>query len=210
MQPQYAADLHRQGEVATAAPRPHKSRRWIANLIGLAFVGGVVGVAIVGVIKLANDPASATITAATLKSQTSPSPSPNGELNGLYVDMSYPGAFNQVAQVKTDTNGLEEYTINSSANYRREITVDVKTLASGLPNDDANYRLREIQNTLYTPSQQTINEQVVYIMTKGDNTEETFFWPHAGKMLVVAITSTDPGDHVAAYLAAILPTVRWK
>lgn len=179
-------------------------------MVGLVFVGAVVGVAIVGVIKLANDPVNAAVTPANLKASIQPTPMPMGHLSGLVVDLDYPGAFNQVAQLKTDNGAAEQYRLGSSGSYRRVITVDVRGLASGRLVDDASYRLRQLQPDVYSQSTRTVAGQAVVVMTKLDKSEDTFFWLHSGKLLIVAITSTEAGDHPDAFLDAMLPTVRWK
>ena len=209
--PQYASDLHRQGEVETAAKKPRKSKRWIGRMIGFTFVGALVGLAIVGVLKFANDPVSGSVaTASSLKKSTDPTPAPDGTLRGLYASMNYPGVFNQVSQVKTDANALEQYNLGSSNSYRRTITVDISNLPSGKPHDDSSYRLREIQPDNYTPSSKTVNGETVYVMSKNDGSEVSWFWPHAGKMLTVAVTTTQPGDHAVDFATMVMNSVRWN
>ncbi|MBW4061785.1 hypothetical protein HJC99_04425 [Candidatus Saccharibacteria bacterium] len=209
--PQYAADLHRQGEVETAVKPAHKRRRWLGRLTGLVFVGMVVGLAVIGMLKFANDPVSGTtVSAKSLKQSTDPTPAPPGTLHGLYASMNYPGVFNQVSQVKTDANALEQYNLGSSTTYRRTITVDISSFPTGKPHDDSNYRLREIQSATYMPSTKTVNGETVYIMTKNDASEVSWFWPHAGKLLVVAVTTTQPGDHPADFATLVMNSVRWN
>jgi hypothetical protein len=206
--PQYASDLHRQGEVETAVKPRRRSRKWIGRLIGFMFVGTLVGAAIIGVMKFVNDPVSGAITASELKKSISPTPVPPGRLGGIYVTMLYPSVFNQVAQLKTDGSALEQYRVSSSQSYRRTVTVEVKPLTSRL-SEDSSYRLRQLQPENYTPSTKTVNGEAVTIMTKSDNSEVTFFWYHAGRLLTVAVTTTEPGEHPADFADLMMASVKW-
>jgi hypothetical protein len=206
---QYASDLHRQGEIASAGPKK-RPKKWIGRIIGLIFVGGIVGIGIVSLLKFANDPVTGSVVESKLNKDIAPKPIADGTLNGLYVTLKYPGVFNQVSQVKSDSTAYEQYNLGSSSSYRRTITVDIRPSQSGQPHDDSSYRLRQIQSTNYSPSSRVVNGETVSVMTKADGSEISWFWPHSGKMLIVAVTTTEPGDHVGSFSDQVMNSVVWK
>ena len=204
----YAADLHRQGEVETAT-KVKRKRPWIGRMVGLSFVGVLVGAAIIGVMRLANDPVSGAVSVSQLKASISPTPFPPGHIGGLYFSMSYPGVYNQVSQIKTDSMALEQYRIGSSASYRRTLTISVRDMQNGRLIDDSSYRLRQIQSSTYTQTTRAMGSETAEVMTKVDASEVTFFWMHRGKLLIVSVTTSEPGDHATQFADMMLSSVRW-
>jgi hypothetical protein len=187
--------------------------RWAGWLAGMATIGLAFGLAMVFVLKFINDPVQAsTLTLKQARASVAPSPTPTtiNLLGGLYVELPYSRSFDMVGQVKTDNAALEQYTLGSKGNYRHTITVDVRTLPSGSLTDDASYRLRQLQSAVYAPSLVTVGGEAATLMTKNDHSEQTLFWPHQGKLLTVAVTSTDPADNVVAIMKTITAGARWR
>jgi hypothetical protein len=186
--------------------------RRISLLAAMVSVGVMVGLVIVGVMKFVNDPVEAAATAKGLvKPPVSVKPTPTTSvLSGLYVSMNYPGIFDQLQHMKTDVQSLEQYMLSSKSNYRRTIAVDVRPLVSGGVEDDASYKLRLLHADQYRPSTDKVAGEPVAIMTKLDGREQTLFWAHQGKLLIVSITSSDTMDDVAAFMNVVKPTIRWR
>lgn len=191
-----------------------KRRRWTGWLAGMVVIGLVFGGAIVAILRFVNGPVSANAqqAMASLRPSVAPSATPSklNTLGGVAVEFSYPGMFDAVAQIKTDAQAIEQYTIGSKANYKHQITVDVRPLASGSLADDASYRVRLNDPGTYTPTPVQLRGEPGVVMIKADHSEQTLFWAHQNKLLTLAVTSSDPADKVADILSAIEATIRWR
>ncbi len=207
-----------QPELASYAPeetppvRPRRSRRLWGWLVGMVLIGVVFGLCIVAILRFVDGPVQAsgrTLNQAKAKASPSPARAPINTLGGSQVELSYPAIFDAVAQVKTDPQAYEQYTIGSKENYRHQITVNVRPLPSGALEDDASYRLRQNSSIEYSPEPERFGGESVIIMTKADHAEQTLFWPHHGKLLTISVTSGDPRDDVGAILRETAKSVRW-
>ena len=216
---QHASVLHG-GEVAVepveaaevpvvAQPKQHGRRAaWILSMV---IMGGLVGIVVVGLMKFMNGPVQA--------SAIAPTPSPahivsnqptTNQLSGLDFEMTYPGKFDQVKQLKNDAQAVEQYYVSSKADYRRTIAVAVRLLPSDLIDDDSNYKFRKIHPEVYTERRDTLGGEAVYVMSKNDNTEISLFWAHKGRILSVSMTSSNPEDILADFMKTVEPTLRWR
>lgn len=211
--PEAVGEMAEVEEVMAAEPAKRRAN-WggrVAWVLAMAAIGAVVGLAIVAYLKFIDGPVSdrPDITLAGVQASTSPTPTVS-ELAGIYVDLTYPGVFDQVAQVKNDANALEQYNIGSKADYRRAIAVSVRKLPTGIVNDDASYRLRKINPQDYKERVDLSLGEPVQIMTKSDKTEQTLFWAHKNMVLTVAVTSTNPKDDLGAYMELLKSKLRWR
>lgn len=208
-----SADTRQDGETeaATETPKKRGGIHWTAVICSLVVVGVLVGIVIIGGMKFLNGPAEAKAGTTSTQEGVTPTPVPkSNELTGLYIDLTYPGEFDQVQSVKSNQAALEQFNITSLANYRRQISISVFPLPSGHLKDDSSYEYRVENPSLYTQTASSVDGEPVALMTKSDNTEQTLFWSHDGKELIIAITSTDPTDNVKSFMASIMPTLRWK
>ena len=196
-------------------PAERKRGKWgkrVGWFLAMSAMGVVVGVVIAAGMKFIDGPVSASANSTTLaQAVATPSTSPHeGELSGLYVDVKYPGVFDQVKQVKNNAHSYEQYVVSSSSDYSRTIAVDVEPLPSGLLNDDSSYRVREIAPSDYTLRSDKIGGEPVGIFSKTDKTEQTLFWAHKGNEVTVAITTTNPQDNLADFMKTVETGLRWR
>jgi hypothetical protein len=228
-EPQHAARLHDGGvpakedaavgaaagpAVAEPAPSVRKKPRWggrVAWLVSMTAIGGVLGVLIVMGMKFIDGPVVVKPETSLKVLQASATPKPSvSELAGLYVDLVYPGVFDQVGQVKNDAQALEQFNISSKSDYSRTIAVSVRKLPSNNVNDDSGYRFRLINPQDYTQKVDKLNGEVALVMAKTDKTERTLFWAHKQMILAVSITSNNPHDDLEAFMATIESKLRWR
>ncbi len=190
-----------------------RTAKRVARGVSLVVVGAVLGLVIVGIMKFVNDPAQAN-TQSLSKAQASVAPTPYkppvNQLGGLNVSFSYPGEFDQMSPLKNSPRALEQYMLGSKGNYRHSIAVEVNPLDAAGLSEDANYRVRMMHPADYSESREQIRGEIVVFMTKSDKSEQTMFWAHDAKVLMVAITTTDPHDDLAAFMAVIKSSVRWR
>jgi hypothetical protein len=194
-------------EMLAAKPRHGHRAGWTLSMI---VMGVLVGILVIVFLRFVNGPVQANALAAT--------PSPNtvlvpktgtSQLAGLYFDMTYPGIFDQVKQLKNDSRALEQYIISSRADYRRSMAVAVHPLEANLLDNDSNYKFRKIHPETYKERTDTLVGEPVVIMSKVDNTEETLFWPHQSRIWTVSLTSSNPNDTLKEFMTAIEPNLRW-
>lgn len=131
-------------------------------------------------------------------------------LQGIAIMFSYPESFDLVSRLNTDKTALEQYNLGNSRKVQQTIAVSVRPLPTGLLNDDSSWRIRVQDSAQYASNKEILQNEPVAVMTKIDKTEKTLFWVHQGKLLIIAITTNDPNDDLAAMLASIKPTIRWR
>ena len=193
---------------AAPAKRPGHRFAWLAALV---VMGALVGLVIVGFMKFVNGPVTATATTTLADAQATVMPKPTtNQLAGLYFDMVYPAIFDQVVHLKNDSQTLEQYNISSKKDYRRTMAISVRPLASNLVDDDASYKFRHIHPETYKERTDKLGGEKVTVMSKVDKSEVTLFWPHQAKLFTLSMTSSNPEDGLADYMAAVEPTLRWR
>lgn len=183
---------------------------WFASLVG---AGVVLGLGIVAILKFVDAPSEGVVIETTLEQKrvaAVPTPDKPNLLAGLEIELKYPPEFDTVGRVKNDPNASEQYNIGSSADYSRQISVSVRLLPSGNLDDESSYRLRQIKKSEYDPSSMKINSESVAVMTRADHTEQTMFWVHGTKEVVVSITSNNPKDDVKTFMKVVTDSIRWR
>lgn len=180
---------------------------WITMVIMGLVVGGVV----IMILRYTSAPVTVDLSQVEPSVKLTPTPlNGRGLLTGLYVQLEYPGEFDQVARLQNDPTALEQYNIGSKASYRRTISVNVRKLESGNLSDDASYKLRSVHPEDYTETKQAVTGAKVSLMTKKDGHEQTMFWVQGTKLLTVSASSTESGDNVQAFLAVVRESVKWR
>jgi hypothetical protein len=185
-------------------------KKTFAWFFTLSLVGGAFGFSIVILLWFVNGAVGTTATLAAAVKSTTPIVKEANLLSGIDIELQYPGIFDQVSHIKNDSNALEQYNLGSNANYRRAIGISVHPLPSNNFSDDSNYRFRLNSANTYKETKSFIGKEPISLMTKIDHTEQTLFWVHQGKILAVAVTSTEPKDDVLKMMAVIQPTIKWK
>ncbi len=185
-------------------------KKTFAWMFTLAFIGTGFGLAIVVLLWFVNGAVGTTNTLAAAQKSVTPKPVSPNLLSGIDIEMSYPGIFDQVSHVNNDSNALEQYNLGSNSDYRRAIGISVHPLPSNNLTEDSSYRFRMNSTDTYRETRSSIGKESVSLMTKIDRTEQSLFWLHKGKLLIVAVTSTNPKDDVTAIMATIQPTIRWR
>jgi hypothetical protein len=136
-----------------------------------------------------------------------PTPSANPSYSGTYISFNYPSTFNNVKMQPSTGIWAEQFTINSTTNFDREIAVSVENVATA--QTDSGYMYRNMTPSLYTPAKTTVMNEAATVMVKADNTERTLYWEHGGKLVVVSITDTNAGEDIASYMTLVTSTLRW-
>jgi hypothetical protein len=196
---------------AAAKPRGRKYwALWSGSMVG---TGVVVGVVLVLLMKLVNGPVSATATPDALeaaRAAASPTPATN-TISGKSVELSYPSVFDAVANKSNDPGAKgDQYYLSTKSLSGRTMVVTAFVLASRKLEDDSSYKFRAMHPELYKMSTMKLGKEQGVIMSRVDKTEVTFFWVHGDRDLNIALTSTDPKDDLAAWMQAMIPTIRWK
>lgn len=212
--PQYASQIH--GAPAFDDDEPYdepKGKRGLGWHLGiwltLIFVGAMFGTAIVWILKFVDaSPSAGQTNLAQMQKAAAPTPVPESFLSGRNFSFSYPGVFNQLSNGKPTARSQEQYSIGSKNNYRRNIMVDVRTLPSGLLDDDSSYRLRTSKPAEYTPTRVQIGGAPAVIMSTADKSEKTLFCVHKGTIITVAVMTTAQGDDIEAFMKTIQTTMR--
>ncbi len=210
----HASQIHAappaEAELVTSQPRRSKWRRirWFG---GLVVVGTVFGLVIVGLLRLADGP----VTAKAIPPKPSANPGVGSvagvnTFSGAHVNFSYPDKFDSVSQLSDTASSLEQYILSSKTNVSHHIAVNVRVLPSGLLDDDPSYKFRTLGTSGYQALPDKLMGEPVVTMVKQDKTERTLFWAHRGKLLTIAVVSTDPHDDMAGILDGITKTLRWK
>lgn len=131
-------------------------------------------------------------------------------LQGLNVEMNYPGKFDLISHLNNDKEALEQYNIGQSTKSQITMAISVHTLESGLLNDDSSWRIRALNKTSYETNNEKLQNETVSFMSKKDKTEKTLFWVHKGKLLIVALSTNDSNDDLPTMMASIKSTIKWR
>jgi hypothetical protein len=187
------------------------SSKHIGVWVTMVFVGAMFGFGIIFLMRftgesdLAGPGAQAAIQA--VQKSIAPTPGVDPSYSGTYISFKYPSTFNDVKMQAVTGIWAEEFTINSTTNFDREIAVSVENIASA--QTDSGYMYRNMTPSLYTPEKTTVMNEPAVVMVKADNTERTLYWSHGGKLVVVSITDTNAGEDIASYMTLVTGTLRW-
>ena len=197
---------------ATTKRPPSRLAGRVAWLAAMVTVGVFLGLLVILGLKFIDGPVSSTQSKSLTKLQAAAVASPAvNTLSSMYVELKYPGVFDQMGRSKGGSHTLEAYVLSSRNHYTRQIAVDVGELASNNLEDDSSYKYRLITPDLYTRSKVTVAGEAGVVMVKADSGERTLFLPHKGKLLTVSLTSDNPAkDNLEEYLKTILESVRWR
>lgn len=191
--------------------RPGRKRRHTGLWVTLALVVVAFGASVVWLMKFVNgSPSAGQTNLAQVKASAAPTPETPNQLAGLHFAFDYPAAFDQVRQLKTDAAALEQYSLGAKADYRLSIMVRVRPLESGKLDDDAGYRIRRIDPGAYTQTPGEVAGVPVVVMAKTDTSEQTLFSVYKGKMVTVSMTCSGGSKELAAYMAMVKSSLRWR
>ncbi len=217
-EPQYSALFHgapSQNQAVLPPPSldaPAASAHWLGWAVMTVTIGTVIGFASVGYLKYVDGPVESKPdkSLSLARKSVSPTPQPPNMFGGLTIEFQYPAVFDMVGQVKTDSQALEQYTIGSKADYSRGISVNVRPLPSGLLEDDSSYRFRQTNTAEYRLAADKIAGEPVAIFSKLDKREQTLFWAHDGREVIVSLTSGNPKDDLTGIMNGIKTSLRWR
>ncbi|HEY6736428.1 MAG TPA: hypothetical protein VI322_01800 [Candidatus Saccharimonadia bacterium] len=199
---------------AEARPK-RRGAKWggrVAWLMAMMTVGVLLGILIILGLKFVDGPVSSaqTLKLAQLQASNAPVPAVN-TLGGQFVELKYPGVFDQLGRSKGSVHALEAYVLSSRTSYGRQIAIEVSALPSNLLDDDSSFKFRSISSDKYTPVKTTLMGEAATIFVKPDKSERTLFWAHKGREIAVSLTTDNPGkDDLESYLQTILPTIHWR
>lgn len=186
------------------------SRKLVGNSFSSGIVIGVLVCGSIWVFKFIDGPVSAGAAMIDPNKADKIAPPHPRFLQGTDVEMYYPEQFDLVARLTTDKTALEQYNFGNSSKHQQTIAVSVHPLETGNLNDDSSWRSRLLAPTTYNANKEQQGNETISVMTKFDKTEKTLFWPHKGKLLIIAITTNDPNDDLPAMLNLMKPTVKWR
>lgn len=190
------------------APKRHVGA-WITTLV----IGCLFGLGIVFLIHWAEEsdtsgPATTTVQAAEQSLEPTPTPAALPSITSKYITFSYPSLFNTVREEQNIPNSEERYIIESTADYRREIAVEVEGNTPTV-GDDSGYQYRTLNPSLYQPEDTKVDGEPAVIMVGTDGTERTLYWAHAGSVVIISLTDTTGADNLAAFMDTIVGSLRW-
>lgn len=201
---------------AATGEEEEKPRSWprtVARYTACVVVGVILGFGIIGAMKFVNDPVVAKGTALGATASVAPAPGTahTSALQGLNFSFSYSGMFDQVAQVKSGSQMIEQYNLTSKASTAHQVAVGLESIKPGGGLDDiSDWSLRKNRSSEYSPRLEKSGSDIIGIMAKNDKTEESMFWIHGNKVLEVSVTTTDPKDDVDAILTVIKGSMKWR
>ena len=131
-------------------------------------------------------------------------------LQGTEMELYYPEQFDLLSRLSNDKTALEQYNLGNSSKRQQTIAISVHPLDGGNLNDDSSWRSRILDSSHYVSNKEQLGTETVSFMTKTDNTEKTLFWPHKGRLLIIAITTNDPNDDLPAMFVLLKPTIKWR
>jgi hypothetical protein len=205
-------DDDEEAEVGAESDEEAPKRRHVGLWITVVCVGIAFGLVIVFFMRLANtaDQSGPKAIAGIQAVETSIQPTPRGlpGLKGHYIWFSYPAVFDTVQNLANWPTTAERYIIGSTADYRRQITVTVENNTPEAK-DDSGFQFRTDNPSDYTPQSTLVMGEAATIMVKSDGTERTLYWPHAGMLAVVSVTSTSGTDNLAQFMSVIIANMRW-
>jgi hypothetical protein len=187
------------------------TQKKVAHRGGLIFalvtVSAAVVVLVILAVKYVTGPAEGTISHDLAKKQAAVEPrAAKASLKGQSVMLSYPGIFDQVANLNSKPSEFDRYMMGSSASSVRSLAVSV--LKHPNLNEVSGYMHRVLKPDLYQEVKTTVAGEKVSIMIRRDKTEQTLFWAHKGKVLEVAFIG-DNRDDLGVYMKVVTETVRW-
>ena len=179
--------------------------------VTLVVVGIMFGVGIIFLMRFTNGSdqtgPSAQAGIQAVQKSAQPTPVPDPSYSGTYVTFMYPSTFNNVKMQPPTGIWAEQFTINSTTNFDREIAVSVENIATA--QTDSGYMYRNMTPALYHAEKTTVMNEPAVVMVKADNTERTLYWAHGGKLVVVSITDTNAGEDIVSYVSLVTSTLRW-
>jgi hypothetical protein len=190
-----------------------RGRRSHAGLwVTLAVTAGLFGLGIFLVMKFVNkvDDSGPAANSGVQAMEASIKPTPPGlpSLTGQYISFSYPQVFDSVKTLPNWPTTAERYSIGSTGDYRRSIQVMVEN-NTAQPTDDSGYEFRSNTPSQYKPHDVKVGTEVAVVMVKSDNTEQTIYWPHAGKLAVISVTSSNGTDDLNSFVSTITGSLKW-
>lgn len=196
-------------------PEPEQRRGWRPGVwVTLGVVGAVFGLCIVFVLRFLNGPVSSGPDMGKVlgeaRASLAPSPDANPEIKGLHISFSYPSAFKDAQPVRDKAAGLESYLLIGPGLTSSQIAVSVVNLPSGDLKDDSGYlwRFGVSKDYISPPAPTTVLGEPAQIFVKKDGTERTLYWPHAGLLVIVSVTSSTGGD-LNGDLKTVQNSLRW-
>jgi hypothetical protein len=211
--PRHANQLHGAPSALDAQPQPRRGTwRWVGRLTGLSIIGVAFGLAVIFLLRFADGPAVATTTAPQRPALKTAKVEAEGTalMSGPHVELAYPAKFDAAQHISSNPGTYESYILSSKGNYRRSLSVSVQPLPGGQLIENSSYRFRQLNTDQYRETTEQVGGERIAVMTKVDRQEQTFFWLHQGKLLTVAIVSSDPKDDVAAIAEVVKKGTRWR
>jgi hypothetical protein len=218
---QHAAELHgvtpaevvedvaNDEDIEEAKKPKSKWEKRVAWSVSLVVVGVLVGGAIVGLMKLMNDPVVTTdgITLGEARKAIEPTPLAASHLSGQYIEFDHPGIFNRTGNQKNWALALEQFHLTAKSDYRWSMEVTVRPTDFDRLDEDSAYKFRTL-NREYTPEK--VEGLTAIIMVKADKSERTLFWLKNRKLVTVSMTYSGGTIKLADHMAVIAKSIRWR
>lgn len=189
--------------------KPSFASRKLWWVIGLMFIGlsGTAGTLFI--ISWINRPAIGVVTASDQRPFVAVTPPQPVPYKGTYVRFSHPGDVILQPQDLSQTGMLERHVWKSRGVSAGYLTLTVSRLPSGSLDDDASYTMRRLHPEKYQLRTESRYGERLVVATDNGESQQTAFWPHAGKLLIMSYDSSSLTPDIVAQFQAMLNSVVW-
>jgi len=152
-----------------------------------------------------------------MASATATDPKPQVELeqfDGTYFSFVHPMNFiEQVAKPQPNLNDIEHHTFLSTAMTSQYLTTIVEKFTSTNLSDDSSYNMRFQNPKKYQRKILVVKNEQVTVFTTDDGTqfEQSAFWLHGGKLLIMTLTGLSGDNQVTINeFTAMVQSLVWR
>lgn len=183
--------------------RSKKSSKRIFLLLGFILIGAVV----LFLLFWSHSASNGTIDNGTSNQPTSPEKYLS--FNSKYIAFKYKSMYSVLKQPASGQD-LENYMFTADTTYSKQIAVSVEQLPGGNLNNNTAYAYRKVSTDLYTNKIVNVGGITANEWLKDDGSEVTAFIVKGDTVAVLAFTSQNPTDQLAAEANNLLASFQWQ
>ena len=190
------------------------SRKKLKLIVAILVIAVVIGLAVLYIMRLLNQPANGTVIRTGPTALTTPQPSYR-TLDSKYFTARYSGRFGLAASAPKTSASLQAWTLvahqEAGIGESSKISVIVASLPIGGVTEDGTYKLFAAYPELYTISEATYGgDQVVVAKRIKPTYQQTVLWSHNGFLLTVTLSAASETDLVNGELDSLLTSLKWR